>query len=182
MSLRLPPRAANGSVAPACTLLRPLHVSVRATPLPSSVAARASHPYLLIARQPRPLLPPPPMEPPASVAVTPPASFLSALLPPAAAAAALTAAAVLLLARSPPLQRALVFGHVARFPRWAVDHTDVRRAGLATLGRNVTCVTPAGSVLRGWHLAPPGRPFPPPPPHLARPPAPGAGEIGRAHV
>jgi len=109
------------------------------------------------------------------VAVTPPASFLSALLPPAAAAAALTAAAVLLLARSPPLQRALVFGHVARFPRWAVDHTDVRRAGLATLGRNVTCVTPAGSVLRGWHLAPPGRPFPPPPPHLARPPAPGAG-------
>ncbi|KAK1862565.1 hypothetical protein I4F81_005133 [Pyropia yezoensis] len=94
-------------------------------------------------------------------------SLWSWLLPPVAASAALTATAVLLLARSPPLQRALLFGHVARFPRWLVDHTALGAAGLATSARNVTCVTPAGAVLRGWHLAPPGPPFPPPPPHLA---------------
>ncbi|GAB0498220.1 hypothetical protein MMPV_009561 [Pyropia vietnamensis] len=91
------------------------------------------------------------------------------LFPPLAASAVLTAALVLLLARSPPLQRALLFGHVARFPRWLVDHTNLLAAGLATSARNVTCVTPTGAVLRGWHLTPPGPPFPPPAPHLAAP-------------
>lgn len=106
--------------------------------------------------------PPPPPPSPAAAA----SSLWSWLLPPVAASAALTTA-VVLLARCPPLQRALLYGHVARFPRWLVDHTDLRAAGLSTVGRNVTCVTPDGAVLRGWHLAPPGPPFPPPPPHLA---------------
>lgn len=88
--------------------------------------------------------PPPPPPSPAAAA----SSLWSWLLPPVAASAALTTA-VVLLARCPPLQRALLYGHVARFPRWLVDHTDLRAAGLSTVGRNVTCVTPDGAVLRG---------------------------------
>lgn len=100
---------------------------------------------------------------------TSPLFLLSWLLPPLAASVAFIAASVVLLARSPPLQRALLFGHVARFPRWLVDHSNLVSAGLATSARNVTCVTPAGAILRGWHLTPPGPPFPPPAPHLAAP-------------